>query len=147
MGTDRYTAKMASKLGFQNLRRLNQALSTVRQYSAGSGAYSEHAKSAAAWKNAFYFLGAPAVALVYINAFHILPQHPEREEFVAYPHPASATGRSLGGRMARRRCSTTHTTTLCLRATRKAVRSCTTATRPLLDGTSCCTMAPTVSIP
>merc|ERR1712212_1282952 len=82
----RYTAKMASKLGFQNLRRLNQALSTVRQYSAGSGAYSEHAKSAAAWKNAFYFLGAPAVALVYINAFHILPQHPEREEFVAYPH-------------------------------------------------------------
>merc|ERR1711962_602275 len=75
---------MASRLSPNTLKRLSVAVNTARQYS--SGGYAEHAKSANAWKNAFFFMGIPAVGLVYFNAFYIQPQHPERPEFVAYPH-------------------------------------------------------------
>ncbi|XP_005106561.2 cytochrome c oxidase subunit 6A, mitochondrial [Aplysia californica] len=74
---------MATRMA--TLNRLNVALRTCRRfYSAQAGEHGH--ESAKRWKSAFFFLGAPAVALVYYNSYYIMPQHPERDEFVAYPH-------------------------------------------------------------
>ncbi|CAL1535416.1 unnamed protein product [Lymnaea stagnalis] len=69
-------------------RNLKLALQTYRRFfasKAGSASHG-HGESSKTWRNAFYILGLPAVALVYWNAFHLMPQHPERPDFVAYPH-------------------------------------------------------------
>ncbi|RUS83575.1 hypothetical protein EGW08_008681 [Elysia chlorotica] len=71
---------MASKL-----TKLNFAVQACRRYASQAGAGHGH-ESAKMWKNSFFFIGLPAVGLVWYNAYYIMPQHPEREEFVPYPH-------------------------------------------------------------
>ncbi|XP_059176211.1 cytochrome c oxidase subunit 6A, mitochondrial-like [Physella acuta] len=67
-------------------RALNLALQTYRRFYSAKAAAGSHGESASTWKKAFIFGGVPTVILVYYNAFYLMPQHPERPEFVAYPH-------------------------------------------------------------
>ncbi|BFZ04682.1 hypothetical protein BsWGS_07721 [Bradybaena similaris] len=68
------------------LSRLNSALQVIRRFSAKAAEGHAGHESANTWRNAFIFLGLPAVASVYYYTFYVLPQHPERDEFVPYPH-------------------------------------------------------------
>ncbi|KAH9503914.1 Cytochrome c oxidase subunit 6A1, mitochondrial [Bulinus truncatus] len=66
----------------------NVALQNSRRHFASTAGASGHGhgESAKVWKNAFFFVGVPVVGLVYYNAYYLMPQHPERPEFVPYPH-------------------------------------------------------------
>ncbi|KAK0055028.1 cytochrome c oxidase subunit 6A2, mitochondrial-like [Biomphalaria glabrata] len=64
----------------------NVALQNSRRSFASSAGHSAHGESSKTWRNAFYIVGLPVVGLVYYNAFYLMPQHPERPEFVPYPH-------------------------------------------------------------
>ncbi|KAK3749019.1 hypothetical protein RRG08_056926 [Elysia crispata] len=69
------------------LTKLNVAVQACRRYASQAGAGGHgHGETAKVWKNSFFFIGVPAVALVWYNAYYIMPQHPERDEFVPYPH-------------------------------------------------------------
>merc|ERR1712154_315004 len=84
MGRD----KMATKLGalarssvLQNFRRASR-----RSYSDSAHEHHDHAASARKWKLAFFYAGVPLTAAIGYNAFFIMDTHPERQEFVPYPH-------------------------------------------------------------
>merc|ERR1739848_734193 len=119
--------KMATKFGSQ-LQRLNVALRAVRTYSAAAGGHSEHAKSANTWKKAFFFAGIPAVTAIWYNCFCVLDMHPERAEFVAYPH-LRIRNRAFPWRDGQKSLFHNSYTMLCQKAMRRAVRNSTTDTK------------------
>uniref|UniRef100_A0A0B7BTS5 Cytochrome c oxidase polypeptide VIa n=1 Tax=Arion vulgaris TaxID=1028688 RepID=A0A0B7BTS5_9EUPU len=76
--------KMASRLS-----RLNVALQVCKRFYSAQAAEAHgggHGESYKTWRNAFFILGVPAVVAVYYNAYYVMPQHPERPEFVPYAH-------------------------------------------------------------
>merc|ERR1712002_987588 len=80
--------KMATKLGALARSSALQIFrgTSRRSYSSGAHAEHDHAASAKKWKQAFLFVGTPITIGIAYNAFFLMPQHPERDEFVPYPH-------------------------------------------------------------